>query len=346
MGFAMIAINARFSVHRSTGMQRYAAEITHRLGANAWLVCPDRPLKGIAGHLWEQTILPLRLGDSLLWSPNNTGPLSVGRQVCTIHDLIPLDHPEWFSPRFAAMNRWLMTSLAKRVRHIIAISRYTSLRIQERMGIDERNITVIHNGVDRAFARFAEVDPTPQLLKYGLCRRRYVLFVGSIEPRKNIRTLLQAWSQVQDRFSRDILLAIVGAKGSESVFAQQQPTVVPDRTRLLGYVPDAALPALYSGALAFLYPSMDEGFGLPVIEAMAAGTPVITSSAGAIPEVAGDAALLVDPLSPAEIAAALTTLIESPGLQQRMRERGVLRARQFDWNSCAIATKRVLEEYA
>jgi glycosyltransferase involved in cell wall biosynthesis len=239
-----------------------------------------------------------------------------------------------------------MTSLAKRVRHVIAISRYTSLRIQERLGIDERNITVIHNGVDRAFARFAEVDPTPQLLKYGLGRRRYVLFVGSIEPRKNIRTLLQAWSKVQDRFSRDIVLAIVGAKGSETVFAQRQPIVVPDRTRLLGYVPDADLPALYSGALAFLYPSMDEGFGLPVIEAMAAGTPVITSSAGAIPEVAGDAALLVDPLSPAEIAAALTTLIESPALQQRMRERGVLRARQFDWNSCATATKRVLEEYA
>jgi glycosyltransferase involved in cell wall biosynthesis len=173
-----------------------------------------------------------------------------------------------------------------------------------------------------------------------------VLFVGSIEPRKNIRTLLQAWSQVQGRFSRDIVLAIVGAKGSETVFAQRQPIVVPDRTRLLGYVPDAALPALYSGALAFLYPSMDEGFGLPVIEAMAAGTPVITSSAGAIPEVAGDAALLVDPLSPAEIAAALATLIESPALQQSMRERGFLRARQFDWNSCATATKRVLEEYA
>lgn len=342
----MIAINARFSVHRSTGMQRYAAEVTHRLGANAWLVCPERPLTGIAGHLWEQTILPLRLGNNLLWSPNNTGPVSVGRQVCTIHDLIPLEHPEWFSPGFVAMNRWLMTSLAKRVRHIIAISRYTSLRIQKKLGVDEQKITVIHNGVDRVFAAFTEVDPTPQLLRYGLGRRRYVLFVGSIEPRKNIGTLLQAWSQVQNRFSRDIVLAIVGGKGSATVFGQREPIVFPERTRLLGYVPDADLPALYSGALAFLYPSLDEGFGLPVIEAMAAGTPVITSSAGAIPEVAGDAALLVDPLSPAEIAAALETLIESPALQKRMRERGVLRARQFDWNSCAAATKRVLEEYA
>src|SRR6266852_2908724 len=115
---AGIALNARFYVHRPTGMQRYALELVGRL--ENWLdqVRPARALRGPAGHLWEQLYLPAAVRGRLLWSPNNTGPLAVGRQVCTIHDLIPLDHPEGFNRRFSAWYEWLLPRLAKKVQHI------------------------------------------------------------------------------------------------------------------------------------------------------------------------------------------------------------------------------------
>src|SRR6185436_307695 len=114
-----IAINARFYVHRPTGMQRYALELARRFGDRIHLLRPLHALRGAAGHLWEQLYLPSLLHGRLLWSPNNTGPLAVSRQVCTIHDLIPLDHPEWFNRRFAAWYEWLLPRLARKIQHII-----------------------------------------------------------------------------------------------------------------------------------------------------------------------------------------------------------------------------------
>ena len=342
----MIAVNARFRSHQQAGMQRYAAELVRRFGDRATLVFPHAPLKGIQGHLWEQTVLPLRTGRRLLWSPNNTGPLSVEHQVCTIHDLIPLDHPEWFTPQFVRMNRVLITLLARKVKHIIAISQHTKTRIQELLGVASNRITVIPNGVDPAFAGVSSQDTAEHLSTFALSAGRYVLCVGSLEPRKNLGTLLKAWEQVRERLPADLELVIAGGSGSKSVFAEEPRVPVPDKVRFLGYVPESALPALYAGAAAFVYPSLSEGFGLPPLEAMAAGTPVITSATSAIPEITAGAALLIDPRSPSEIGFAIQRLVESPSLCDAMRRAGKVRAQEFSWDKCSNATLKLLEQYA
>jgi len=147
-----IALKARFRSHRPTGMQRYALELSSRFAAYLDPLVPERPLKGPSGHLWEQLYLPAAVGGRLLWSPNNTGPLAVAKQVCTIHDLIPLDHPEWFSRKFSQWYRWLLPRLAKRVRQIIAISEFTKCRIVELLGVPPEKIAVIPNGVNARFS--------------------------------------------------------------------------------------------------------------------------------------------------------------------------------------------------
>jgi glycosyltransferase involved in cell wall biosynthesis len=340
------AVNARFRSHRQAGMQRYAAELVRRFGDAATLIVPRSPLRGVQGHLWEQTVLPLRTGRRLLWSPNNTGPLSIEHQVCTIHDLIPLDHPEWFTPQFVQMNRVLLRLLAHKVRHIIAISQHTKARILDLLGVPDSKVTVVPNGVDPAFATVSGQDTATHLGNFNLSAGRYLLCVGSLEPRKNLSRLLEAWDLVRDRLPADFELVIAGGQGSTTVFAKELKAPVPAKARFLGYVPERALPALYSGAAAFVYPSLSEGFGLPPLEAMAAGTPVITSATSAIPEIASGAALLIDPLSPSEIGSAIQTLIESPSLCDRMRKAGKERAREFSWDRCSNTTLNLLERYA
>src|SRR3954465_12595712 len=130
-----IKLNGRFYCHRPTGMQRYALELVNRIGNKLDVVRPTRSLRGGLGHLWEQVYLPFATGNGLLWSPNNTGPISVSRQVCTIHDLIPIDRPEWFSRQFVTLYRWLMPRLAANLQHIIAISEFTKSRIIENFQI-------------------------------------------------------------------------------------------------------------------------------------------------------------------------------------------------------------------
>src|SRR6266849_1151865 len=151
-----IALNARFHSHQPTGMQRYALELSRRFADYLDPLTPSRPLRGPSGHLWEQLYLPSAVRGRLLWSPNNTGPLAISKQVCTIHDLIPLDHPEWFNQRFARWYAWLLPRLAKRVQRIIAVSEFTRQRIVELLGVPTEKVAVIPNGVD---AHFSARDP-------------------------------------------------------------------------------------------------------------------------------------------------------------------------------------------
>jgi glycosyltransferase involved in cell wall biosynthesis len=194
---ASIALNARFSVHRPTGMQRYGLELARRFGDQIQVVRPVRALRGPAGHLWEQVYLPSTLHGRLLWSPNNTGPLAVRRQVCTMHDLIPLDQPEWFSPRFAAWYKWLLPRLAKQVRHIIAVSEFTKRRVVELLAVPQEKVTVIPNGVDDRFSPRPEEEILCMRRSLGITCPAYLLYVGNLEPRKNVRRLLQAWTIAQ-----------------------------------------------------------------------------------------------------------------------------------------------------
>ena len=337
-----IALNARFYVHRPTGMQRYALEMCRRFASHLDPVLPANALRGPVGHLWEQVYLPAAVHGRLLWSPNNTGPLAIARQVCTIHDLIPIDRPEWFSPHFSSWYRWLLPRLAKRVQHLIAISEYTKQRVVERLGVPPEKVTVIPNGVDHRFSprSAGEIETMRQAL--GIPGPAYLLCVGSLEPRKNLLRLLEAWRKVQTVIDSEIELVVAGALGSSRVFGGVNLESPPPRTRFTGYVSDEHLPALYSGALALIYPSLYEGFGLPPLEAMACGTPVVTSNGTSLPEVVADSAVLVDPEDPASIAGGILEILSSPSLRDGLRRSGLERAKSFTWEHAAARTLSLL----
>ena len=339
-----IALNARFAVHRPSGMQRYGIELAHRLRDHLHMLRPAHALRGPAGHLWEQFYLPSATHGRLLWSPNNTGPLAVSRQVCTLHDLIPLDHPEWFSRRFAAWYQWLLPRLAKQVRHIIAVSEFTKQRAVELLRVPPEKVTVILHGVDERFKPQPEESILEMRRVLGIDSPSYLLYVGNLEPRKNLHRLIRAWEIAQRSIPEEIELVVAGAKGSSLVFEQVSLGAIPPRVRFSGYVPDQHLPALYSGSLALVYPSLYEGFGLPPLEAMACGTLVVTSSNTSLPEVVGDAATLVEAEDVHSIADGILRVVSNNGRRSEIQQGGFERIKHFTWERTAAETLRVLQE--
>ncbi len=339
---AAIALNARFYSHVPTGMQRYGMEMAKRFQQELDILRPSRPLRGTEGHVWEQLYLPLASRGRLLWSPNNTGPLGVSRQVCTIHDIIPIDRPEWFNARFAAWYNWLLPKLVHRVQHIIAVSEFTKRRLVERLGVAPSKVTVVWNGVDAQFTPRSSEEIESMRRELSIGGRPYLLSVGSLEPRKNLQALLAAWRGIAPKLPDDIDLVVVGAKGASLVFSDAKLGEIPPRVRLTGYVAQEQLPALYSGAMALVYPSLYEGFGLPPLEAMACGTPVVTSCTSSLPEVVADAAVLVDPASPESIAEGIQRVVLNPSLRVELRERGLARARGISWDRSAEETRKVI----
>jgi len=332
-------VNARYQGRQVTGVERYAGEILRRLPAEVRPVAPGRSARGPAGHAWEQLVLPARVGDGRLWSPANSGPLAVKRQAVTIHDLAVLEHPEWFRPGFALWYRVLIPRLALRARRVIAVSENARGRIVHRLGVDPHKVQVISGGVDPGrFHPLGQDQLETARRRLGL-PEAYVLCVASRDPRKNLGRLLAAWRAVSAEFPRIELLL---AGGSGPAFAAPGLDPAP-RCRALGYVSDEDLAALYAGALALVYPSLDEGFGLPVLEAMACGAPVIATCAGAVPEAAGDAAEFIDPLRVESILLGLRRVLADRNLRQDLRERGLTRAAQFTWEASAAAVCRVME---
>lgn len=337
-----IRVNGRFLSQRTTGVERYARELMARIGKAADVVAPRSPTRGLRGHLWEQGILPRLLNEALLWSPCNTGPLCVERQVVTIHDCGFHDHPESVSRSFAKWYEWLIPRLARRARKVITVSEFSRRRLVDFAGVRENRVEVIPNGVGH---QFAPVDPriiarTRERLRLP---PRYVLSVGSIAPRKNLARLLAAWQQLPaDEWGLSLLLVGASGKAFKPVdVACDDPSVV-----MTGYVDDEHLPALYSGAELFVFPSIYEGFGLPVLEAMACGTPVVCANSSALPEVAGDAAVLVDPWDPASIAEGIQFVLNDRVLREDLTQRGLARARRFTWERAASATWQVLASAA
>jgi alpha-1,3-rhamnosyl/mannosyltransferase len=190
--------------------------------------------------------------------------------------------------------------------------------------LDPERIDVIYSGVPEIYFG-AQARPS---------ERPYVLYVGTIEPRKNVDTLLDAWESFRLRGDFDLIIA--GASGWAGEKTLARLAARPKGVRYLGYVPEDELPGLTAGASAFIYPSLYEGFGFPVAQAMAAGVPVITSNTSCLPEIAGGGALLVDPRSAAEIQSAMDKLLTSPELRQELGAAGMARARrEYRWNVCA-----------
>lgn len=332
-----VIVNGRFLSTRVTGVQRYAAEILRCLGARVQVVRPgptaDRP--GISGHAWEQFTLPRSVSSrSVLWSPANSGPLATRNQVLTLHDLSPLEHPEWFKPAYAAWYRLFLPLLVRRVRRILVPSEYVRRGILSRFHMPGDAVVVVPAGVDTH--RFHKVPPSGAS-GWG----RYILFVGTLEPRKNIPTLLTAWKQIE-KFHPNVSLILAGGAGR--VF---NPVHFPDkinRVRFIGYVAEEALPSLYSGAEVFVFPSFDEGFGLPVLEAMSCETPVVVSNRGALPEVVGEAGVFVDPTNAEELANVLNHCLMDATLRGTLAESGRRQAQHFSWQTSSEKVWDILRE--
>lgn len=338
-----IFVNGRFRSHKMTGIQRYAHEITQRLDFP--LLEPRHLMRGWRGHAWEQTTLPVRSCGGLLWSPCAAGPLISSRHVVTFHDLFPLDSPEWYQPAFARAYRILLTALSKTAMHIIAVSRFTKNRLTERLKVQPDRVTVVHNGVDLKTFYRAEEQTLRALSELRLPSDRYLLCVGSLEPRKNLRRLLLAWSEVVRCLPQDIWLVVAGSHDRNVYSAPGFPSI-PARVVFTGYVPEPLLAGLYSGSLGFVYPSLGEGFGFPPLEAMACGVPVFTSNRTSLPEVCGSAAIYGDPTDTAEIARGIKLLCSDASLRDRLRCLGREQASRFTWERAAQSTNDLLLKLA
>ena len=318
-----VVINGRFLARRVTGVERYGHEILRYIGNNSRVESTRR--QGGMGHAWEQFILPAKLGSHcVLWSPANTGPLVIRDQVLTIHDLSPLEHPEWFQGSFAAWYRLFLPILARRVRKVFAPSEYVKQKVIMRFGI--KNVTVTPNGIDPSM-----FHPGAKQKEFDL-PKCYILFVGSLELRKNLDLLLHAWNEIENDF-KETWLIIVGTSGN--VFKAVSLPHKMERVRFLGYVEDETLAGLYANATLFVLPSQDEGFGLPALEAMASGTPVIVSNGGALPEIVGKAGLIFCLSNPVGLKNALRECLSNAKLRSALKEKGLVRAHQFFWKTTA-----------
>ena len=328
---SQVAVNGRFLSRRVTGVERYGREILRFIGNSCQLESTHR--QGWMAHAWEQFILPARLDRrSILWSPANTGPLLVRNQALTIHDLSPLEHPGWFQRNFAAWYGLFLPILAKQVQKIFTPSEYVKQKVIRRFGIE--NVTVTPNGVDHSIFH-------PDAQQKIDIPARYALFVGTLEPRKNLSLLLSTWNELRDEF-KETWLVIVGVRGH--VFKSVNLSHGMERVCFLGYVDDETLAGLYAQAALLVLPSQDEGFGLPVLEAMACGAPVVVSDAGALPEVVGEAGIIFCLADRSGLSDALRTCLRDLNLRLALREKGVERAKKFSWQTTAELVWKSLNE--
>ncbi len=327
-----IVVNGRFLARRVTGVERYGREILRLFKGNHRVEKTNA--QGILGHAWEEFTLPTKLNrDSVLWSPANSGPVLVRNQALTIHDLSPLEHPEWFTRSYSVWYRLFLPILAKRVRVIFTPSEYVKQKVMERFGV--RNVVVTPNGVDTSV--FHPIPRNDGKLDFP---KKYILFVSSIQPRKNLEGLMRAWQQVKDKF-KDTWLVVAGGSG-RPFRSVKFPS--DERIRFLKYVSDDALPALYANAELFVLPSFDEGFGLPALEAMACGTPVIVSNGGALPEVVGDAGLIFSLEKPDTLDQEMERCLSDENLRMSLIEKGLARAKNFSWQNTADLIWKTLNE--
>lgn len=268
--------------------------------------------------------------------------------VSTMYDLTVITHPECHQK--ANIERCLkgIRASVERADHIIAISECTKRDLVNHLGAPEELITVTHLAAGPEYSEVRDKNALASVrAKYNL-PENYVLFVGSLEPRKNIKTLLKAYSAVSARLRKAFPLVIAGAKGwlNSDIPSLVEGLGIKESVRFTGYIDANDICAVYSGASVFAYPSLYEGFGLPILEAMSCGAPVITSNTSSMPEVAGDAARLIDPLNAEELASALEAVLDNETLRAEMKKKGLARAASFSWDRCARETLGVYGKVA
>ncbi|MDM8528263.1 glycosyltransferase family 1 protein [Anaerolineales bacterium HSG24] len=300
-------------------------------------------------RLWTHLRLAAELHQhppDLLFVPAHVLPLSCPvPSVVTVHDL----GYHFYPTAHRAFSRWYLDWTTRRhsrvATHIIADSEATKSDLVQIYQADSSQITVAHLGRDETLTR---IDHQPQL---EAVKRRYkinddyLLCIGTLQPRKNLLRLLEAFSMVSRALeNRQIKLVLAGGHGwlHDEIFARTEQLGLTEQVIFPGYIAEVDKAALLSGALAYLFPSLYEGFGLPVLEAMSCGTPVLTSRTSSLPEVAGDAALLVDPHDTQAIAIDLIALLTNPMLRERLIERGYQQIQNFSWSTTAEQIWQVL----
>lgn len=310
-----------------------------------------RPLWTPSHHPLEQLLLSLELRFTpldVLHSPDFIPPFRRRcRSIITIHDLAFLLYPQYLT-KSSARYYGQIDQAVRHTDHIIAVSESTRRDIVRLLGVPEPMITVIHEAPRRFFHQLPDVDLRPRLhQRFGL-ERDFVLFVGTIEPRKNIPTLLSAFQQLLDHYRPEVDLVLAGAPGwlTDELHSLVGRLKLDHRVHFLGRVSDQELVWLYNAARVFVFPSFYEGFGLPPLEAMACGAPVIVSNVSSLPEVVGDAGLLFDPTDPTDLTVAIWRLLSDETLRREMIEKGLRRAARFSWQRAARETLELYRRVA
>jgi glycosyltransferase involved in cell wall biosynthesis len=267
------------------------------------------------------------------------------KKVITLCDVFPLSFPGYSAKLENLIYKYWLPKIVPKLDKVITISHHSKKDICEYLTMPESKISVTQLATDARFRPLPDKIVTPVLSQHHL-EEPYILYVGSIEPRKNLVRLLKAFAQTNKKLPQ-FKLVIVGARNywkSSPVAETVKEFSLQDQVVFTGYIPDEDLPAIYNGAYLFCFPSLYEGFGLPVLEAMACGTPVITSNTSSLPEVAGDAALLVDPYQVEDIATGMENVLENPSLTLELKTKGLERAKQFTWEKTARETIKVYQE--
>ena len=254
-------------------------------------------------------------------------------KVATFHDLFAITG-EYSTPEFRQRFTRLAHETAERADHIIAISAHTARQVAELLDYPKSCITVVHHGAE-ALAVPSAGQRAAILRQLGVSEP-FVLHVGTIQSRKNIERIVAAFESAGT--GHDLVLAGAFGYGAEAIQERIEQSPARPRIRIVGHVDDDVRASLYVAAEVLLFPSLEEGFGLPAIEAFRCGLPVITSNVSALPEVTGDAAVLVDPLDGDEISGALESVLSSPGLRSELRRKGAATATRFTWRRCADET--------
>lgn len=360
----MITINGRFLTQNMTGTQRYAHEVARRLvgsrgGEGVRLVMPkhEGPLPEelsastlqmgrLQGHPWEQLELGgwANRGGGVLWSPVNVGPVNARDHVVTIHDVFSIKFPQWVGRRFHLWYSFLLPRIASSARHIITVSDYSKEAIIDALGVAEDKVSVVYEGVDTGFAVAGRSEMSRVRQKYGL-PEDFILTLGSLEPRKNLERVVDAWLRLDEKSRPPLVIA--GGLGVRRVFGSYDTEFLRRHKgiRLLGYVPEGDLPALYAAATMFVYASLLEGFGLPPLEAIACGATVVTSDTSAMKEVSGGMAILAAPDSTHSIADGMTEAMETKQAPADREHRSRVIKERFDWAGTADQVGGILERY-
>lgn len=310
------------------------------------LKCPTYPL-------WEQVALPRllrKLKPDLLHCTSNTAPIYCPVPLLlTLHDIIYMERKHsgsksWYQRLGWHYRRLVVPRIIPHCCHIITVSATERTRIQAYFHLDDARISVLHNGYNE---RYSLSNAHPDIVRKYVPEGGYLFFMGNTEPRKNTHRVLKAYHLYRQQSSSPLRLLISGLKEEELHQFLEEVSLKELREYLVcpGYLPGQDMPALYCGASVFLFPSLSEGFGIPIIEAMACGTPVITSNLSAMPEVAGKGALLVDPYDEHAIANQILELEKNAVLRKEQQEYGLQRAKQFSWKQNVTLLLGIYKQY-